>query len=287
MPGNLTSVMKGEARLKFQYLFILMSCFVVGAVWVTNHIRNAPLVTEVHGLHPIALFETRWLYMILLVFTGIFPFLFGFVPKPQFYRAMPQVFLANIPVTIFFILWDIWFTQHGVWGFSETYTIGMQLQGLPLEECLFFIIIPLSCTFIYWSLNTVVRQEPFSRMEPVLSVLLIIFFLVIGMWKWEHIYTSTTAFLSGFLLLYHVLFIRKEYRGRFYLAYLVTCIPFLLVNGVLTGSFTEAPVVMYHPDEIFGLRVGTVPVDDFGYSFLLLLGNISVFEWLRQRSTAH
>lgn len=282
MPGFFSFNTGGDHGLKYAYLYILISCAIVGSVWATNHIQSGQLITQVEGISPVPLFETRWLYMMLLVFTGIFPCLFGFIPKPSFYRAMPSVFLANIPVTLFFILWDIWFTQKGVWGFSETYTLGPRLIGLPLEECLFFVIIPLSCTFIYWSLNSVLPKEPFARIERTASVILTGFFLFIGVWKWEHIYTSTTAFLSGFLLLYHILFIPAGYRGRIYLAYLVTCIPFLIVNGILTGSLTQAPVVMYNPDEIFGLRVGTVPVDDFGYSFLLLLANISLFEWLQK-----
>jgi lycopene cyclase domain-containing protein len=114
---------------------------------------------------------------------------------------------------------------------------------------------------------------------------LILFLFVIGLWKWDHIYTSTATILSGVFLLYHLLFISPGYRGRFYLAYIVSCIPFLLVNGVLTGGFTKGPVVMYNPEEYFGIRVGTVPVDDFAYSFLMLFANITLFEAFSKKTS--
>lgn len=267
-------------------LLMVTAVILIGGVWSTYSSNSEGLIVVVDRIKALPLFETRWMYASLLVFTGIFPFLFGFIPKPSFYKAIPGVFLANLPVTVLFIVWDIWFTQRGVWGFSEHYTLGTGLMGLPIEECLFFIIIPLSCTFIYWSINTVVPKEPLAGMERMISGVLILFFFAVGILNWGHIYTSTTAFLAGFLLIYHLLFIPGGYRGRFYLAYLVTCIPFLIVNGILTGSFTESPVVMYHPDAIIGWRVGTVPVEDFSYSFLLLLSNITLFEKLQTRRVA-
>ena len=278
MPSDLLQSWPQDSKDKLRYLLIIGSLFLIGLIWYTNEIIPGILVTEVDTIHPVSFFETRWLYGYLLAFTGVFPLIFGFIPKLKFYRQFGRVLLANLPVTIFFILWDVYFTQKGVWGFSAIYTSGARFFGLPWEECLFFIIIPSACTFIYWSLNSIIPREPFGRIEQAISIIIILFLVGIGLWKWEHIYTSTATLLSAFFLLFHLLFIRQGYRGRFYLAYLVSCIPFLLVNGVLTGGFTESPVVMYNPGEYFGLRIGTVPVDDFAYSFLMLFANITLFE---------
>lgn len=271
---------------KLGYIVIFSALFMTGMMWYTNEIKQGQLLTEITPLYPIANFETKWLYGYLLAFTGIFPLMFGFIPKPSFYGQFLKVVLANIPITALFIAWDFYFTKQGVWGFSTSYTTGFQLIGLPWEECLFFIIIPTACTFIYWSLNTVIKKEPFAKAENIITIILIIIFLLTGLWKWEQIYTSTAFMLSGFLLVYHWLFVKPGYRGRFYLTYLVTCIPFLLVNGVLTGGFTESPVVMYNQEENFGVRLGTVPVDDFAYSFLMLFANVSLFEALGNRHSS-
>ena len=211
--------------------------------------------------------------------------IFGFLPQLKFHKQWGFILLANLPVTAFFILWDIYFTHQGVWEFSKTYTTGFQFIGLPWEECLFFVIIPSACTFIYWSLNSVAKKEPFNLIEQTITIVLITFLFAVGLWKWNHIYTATATILSALFLLYHLLFIPAGYRGRFYLAYIVSCIPFLLVNSVLTGGFTEGPVVMYNPDEYFGLRVGTVPVDDFAYSFLMLFANITLFEAISKKTS--
>ena len=271
------------AKDKLKYLLVFTSLFLIGFIWYMNDIQPGNLLREVSAIRPIDFFETEWLYTGLLVFTGSFPFIFGFLPRLKFHKQWGYVLLANLPVTAFFILWDIYFTHKGVWGFSETYTTGAQFIGLPWEECLFFVIIPSACTFIYWSLNSVVKNEPFKQIERTISIVLIIFLFAIGIWNWNRIYTSTTTILSALLLLYHLLFIQSGYRGRFYLTYIVSCIPFLLVNGVLTGGFTEGPVVMYNPEEYFGLRVGTVPVDDFAYSFLMLFANITLFEAISKK----
>ncbi len=71
--------------------------------------------------------------------------------------------------------------------------------------------------------------------------------------------------------------------GRFYFAYAIILIPFLLVNGVLTGSFIEEQVVWYNDDANLGIRMGTIPVEDTFYGMLLILLNISILEWLQDR----
>ncbi len=68
--------------------------------------------------------------------------------------------------------------------------------------------------------------------------------------------------------------------GRFYFAFGFILIPFLLVNGILTGSFIEGEVVWYNEKEIQGIRIATIPFEDVFYGMLLLLCNISIFEWL-------
>ena len=57
----------------------------------------------------------------------------------------------------------------------------------------------------------------------------------------------------------------------FMLTYLIALIPFLIVNSILTGSFTEEPVVWYNDTHNFGIRLGTIPLEDTVYNLLLLL----------------
>ena len=54
---------------------------------------------------------------------------------------------------LIFIPWDIWFTDWSVWQFNSDYIFGVKIFQLPIEEWMFFIIVPFSCVFIHEVLN--------------------------------------------------------------------------------------------------------------------------------------
>jgi lycopene cyclase domain-containing protein len=54
----------------------------------------------------------------------------------------------------------------------------------------------------------------------------------------------------------------------------VTFIPFIVANGILTGL----PVVLYDDRQNLGIRAGTIPIEDFLYSFAMLLLAFSMFD---------
>jgi lycopene cyclase domain-containing protein len=61
-----------------------------------------------------------------------------------------SVFLSIFISSALFITGDIIFLKLGIWGFNPRYHSGILLFGLPLEEWLFFIIIPYCCMFIHY-----------------------------------------------------------------------------------------------------------------------------------------
>jgi lycopene cyclase domain-containing protein len=61
--------------------------------------------------------------------------------------------------------------------------------------------------------------------------------------------------------------------------YFFALIPFIVVNGFLTGSFTEDPVVYYNDLENLSIRVLNIPIEDFVYNFNILLLVVAVYEY--------
>ena len=67
----------------------------------------------------------------------------------------------------------------------------------------------------------------------------------------------------------------KNY-GYFLISYLLTLIPFFIVNGILTdGDFDFVsetnPIVWYNDTENLSIRIITIPIEDFFYWLLLFL----------------
>ena len=48
-------------------------------------------------------------------------------------------------------------------------------------------------------------------------------------------------------------------------------VPFAIVNGVLTGSFIPGEVVWYNDSQNLGIRIATIPIEDFAYAFSMIL----------------
>jgi len=210
----------------------------------------------------------------------IVPFLFSFYKKHAFYKEWKHFIPANLLVAAFFLVWDYWFTEIGVWGFNPDYLCGIYLGNLPLEEVLFFICIPYACTFTYFALKYLVPLRYYAcNSGLVISLLLVplIFSLFLGYGK---MYTfSTSLLLSGVFL---VAIYRQTNLNLILLSYLVVLPFFLLSNGLLTGSFIDEPIVWYDNNENLGVRVFTIPVEDFFYGLLLVIGNVTLFEWLKR-----
>ena len=62
----------------------------------------------------------------------------------------------------------------------------------------------------------------------------------------------------------------------------VSLIPFLLVNGILTGSFNN-PVVLYNSSAIINVRLLNIPLEDFFYCFSMLALTLLPYNYFKKR----
>ena len=223
-------------------------------------------------------------YLQVLAFSIIFPLIFSFHNKIQFYKKWPAFFKANILIMIPFLVWDGLFTSHGVWGFSKDHLLGIHLFNLPIEEILFFIIIPYCCVFTYEVFLKLSLKN--TELTNLLTLGLGIIILIIGILSYTKIYTAVT-FISLGVLLIVLFFLNQEFMKTFYLSYIVISASFFIaVNGILTGGLTGGinPPVWYNNSETLNIRIWTIPIEDFFYSMLLILSNIWLFEIFKSRT---
>ena len=225
----------------------------------------------------------RYLYLFLNLASIAIPLAWSFESRISFYKQWKYLFPALVITALFFIIWDVIFTDWGVWGFNPVYLSGIYLLNLPLEEWMFFFCIPYACVFTYSSLDYLVKRDHFRVAAPYISRFLIVLLLIVGLLNYEKAYTFTTFVSLALFLIWHLTVQKSPYLSRFYFAYLFILLPFFMVNGVLTGSFIEDQVVWYNDGENLGIRMFTIPVEDTFYGMLLILMNVTIFEYLKER----
>lgn len=211
------------------------------------------------------------------------PFLFSFHPKLKFYKVWNAFFPAAIISALLFVLWDILFTQLGVWRFNPSYITGNYFLNLPVEELLFFFCIPYCCIFSYHCFTQFNKLQLSDKLTTIISNILISFLVLTAIVAFPKLYITVTFFLLAMLLIIVKYILNSQWLGRFYGVYLVLLIPFLIVNGILTGTGLQEPVVIYNDTQNLGLRILTIPVEDVFYGMLLILLNVLLFETFKRK----
>jgi lycopene cyclase domain-containing protein len=225
--------------------------------------------------------ETQYYYLMAMLFSIFFPFVFSFDKRVNFSQYFSILPISIGLIAIIFILGDILYTHLGVWGFNEEYHLPYKIIGLPLEEISFFIAVPYACLFIYQSFKTyfpIKNPSILFKFTWGLSVLL----LAIGIFHFDKLYTAATC-LGSSLILAYISYRKPAITSILLITYLISCIPFFIVNGVLTGMFTPEPIVWYNNAENLHIRMITIPIEDLSYSFNLVVLNFFSFEYFKAR----
>ena len=80
---------------------------------------------------------------------------------------------------------------------------------------------------------------------------------------------------------------RVKWLAPFISIYPVLLIPFFIVNGILTGTGLEEPVVWYNNAENMGIRMGTIPVEDVFYGMELIILTLFFYEMFKSKKSEH
>jgi len=206
------------------------------------------------------------------------PLALSFDKKIHFYSYLFPLFKAIIPVTTFFLIWDSFFTLNHIWGFTEEHISKIYLFNLPLEEVLFFFLVPYACVFIYEVLMGYFPDLKLKSYSVYFSYVFIITGIVLIISGFGNWYTTSACTISCFLVAYTGIYKKKKWFPYFSLSFTVALVPFLVVNGILTGAITKNPIVWYSENHIVGIRLLTIPIEDLFYNASLLLPTIWIYE---------
>ena len=224
---------------------------------------------------------SKYFYCYILIATIIYPLLQSFESKLKLYKKWKSLLPALLLCVIIHVPIDILFTNLGVWSFNPNYILGIKAFNLPIEEWLFFIVIPYACVFIYEVLNYFFEDIKPMKIVFNLSLVFGVVLILIAAIYYKNLYTCLYFCLAS-LICFIAFYFKPIWWGNFLRSYLVSLLPFLVMNGLLTGSFTESPIVLYNLDHIIGYRLLNIPVEDTVYNFVILAEVIASYEFLRK-----
>ncbi|MCB0409642.1 MAG: lycopene cyclase domain-containing protein, partial [Flavobacteriales bacterium] len=145
----------------------------------------------------------NYLYLLLNLLSFLIPFAYSFEKRMNFISQWKAVVVSLAIVSSIFIFWDIIFTINGVWGFNPDYLLGINILHLPIEEWMFFLLIPYASFFIHYSLQYFFPKVQLSiKLTQIITILLIASSLVVALFNWDKAYTLVNySFFSLILLI--------------------------------------------------------------------------------------
>jgi len=105
--------------------------------------------------------------MAMLIFTVCGSFWLEVFLKVGVLRRIKRVALSVLPISILFLIWDAYAISQGHWFFDRKQILGIYGPlDIPLEEYLFFIVIPLAAIMTIEGVTTVKphwRKDEFGQ----------------------------------------------------------------------------------------------------------------------------
>lgn len=217
-------------------------------------------------------------YLIINILIILIPLALSFEKKIKFINNIFPVVISIFASAALFVCWDIDAVRRGDWSFNADYTNSFRFFGLPVEEILFFITVPYSVLFVYECIYYYTNNTDYSKYKPAYLILSIIF-LTAGVLCIGINYTSTVLLIGGMIFaLIYFLGSKIFFNRAVFITLCISLIPFMIVNYVLTAL----PVVSYNPDAITGMRVTSIPAEDFLYSLSMI--SLCLFVYLYVKS---
>ncbi|MDX9883218.1 MAG: lycopene cyclase domain-containing protein [Prolixibacteraceae bacterium] len=196
--------------------------------------------------------------------------------KKKLRYGIPSVLISGI----MFLLWDIRFTQMGVWNYHTNFTMGIFYKGLPLEQWLFYLVFPLAGWVVYEMVKTRFGTLDLGTVFTAVGLLMVAGLAVAAYLYRNQAYTFSVSLFTAVYLGYTIF--RKQFQSHithFFLTYIVLLVPYFLLNGMLSWNL----VIEYHQEQVINIRVWMMPVENSVFLFLLMLIGCTVYEYFSER----
>jgi lycopene cyclase domain-containing protein len=222
----------------------------------------------------------KYTYLLIDFCSVLVPFILSFHSGIRFDRSWKALVPAIIVTGCAFGIWDSYFTHLGVWGFNRRYITGVMIGNLPIEEILFFICIPFACMFTFYCLKKNIKVNLSRKLAGWINISVAIILILLAVIYRGHLYTFYTFIFLAMLIVFAHFVLQIDWLIRFYCIYVILLVPFFIVNGLLTGTGLAEPVVWYNQKQMIGLRLLTIPIEDFFYGMALILLNLLIYSIL-------
>jgi lycopene cyclase domain-containing protein len=206
-----------------------------------------------------------YLYINLAIIIG--PLIISFERRRINYCSrIKSVAFSTFCVGTAFVAWDALATSRGHWSFNPVYLVGPKLLGLPFEEILFFITVPFSCLFTYEALAYFVKDARLAKLGKLpLAVGLALALLSVLFVNKEYTFLAMLSVAISVLVAHKL--VKDMFSSRLYWLYIALAFTFFFVFNYF---LTSLPIVEYSSLATSGLRVTTIPVEDFMFNFSML-----------------
>jgi len=103
-------------------------------------------------------------YLMVLAFIGACAVLVNFGFKLRISSKWKLFLMTDAVILLIYLAWDFWAVAKESWYFDQKQIMGIYIFGeLPIEEVLFFVIVPLMVVLTYLALIKLSRSSSKSE----------------------------------------------------------------------------------------------------------------------------
>lgn len=214
-------------------------------------------------------------YLIFNMVVALMPFAARLaLVRMRLPRLVPAMLAICLSASVFIPLDILMATRF--WSYNSQFITGIHWLGLPVEELMFFFSVPLACLCIWENVRADSRVKygryyasalsvgmPFAIYvitgKPYPAVMALLCAVLVGI---DYCFNNSLASIKAYWLFVGIL---------------------SLLTLVFNGYLTARPIVIYDATYISGLRIYTIPVEDFVFGWAMVTLAVGSYERIRTR----